>query len=67
LGKSRQSNLRIEQGREALAWSGHFRQINHGPYDPCLACATHSLPGDMPMEITVRSPEGEVLDRVVRD
>ena len=36
-------------------------------YDPCLACATHSLPGDMPMEITVRSPEGEVLDRVVRD
>jgi F420-non-reducing hydrogenase large subunit len=22
-------------------------------YDPCLACATHSLPGQMPLEVVV--------------
>jgi F420-non-reducing hydrogenase large subunit len=32
-------------------------------YDPCLSCATHSLPGQMPLEITVRDIEGNVVDR----
>jgi len=31
-------------------------------YDPCFGCATHSLPGQMPLEITIRKPDGEVLD-----
>jgi F420-non-reducing hydrogenase large subunit len=31
-------------------------------YDPCFGCATHSLPGQMPLEITVRKADGEVLD-----
>ncbi len=31
-------------------------------YDPCLSCATHSLPGQMPLEIIVRDPEGNVVD-----
>jgi F420-non-reducing hydrogenase large subunit len=30
-------------------------------YDPCFGCATHSLPGQMPLEITVRTPDGEPL------
>jgi len=33
-------------------------------YDPCFGCATHSLPGQMPLEVTVRGPDGEVLKRV---
>ena len=37
-------------------------------YDPCFGCATHSLPGEMPMIVRVRSAEdGEVLDEVRRD
>jgi F420-non-reducing hydrogenase large subunit len=24
-------------------------------YDPCFGCATHTLPGDMPLEVTVKS------------
>jgi F420-non-reducing hydrogenase large subunit len=32
-------------------------------YDPCFGCATHSLPGRMPLEVTVRDPQGEVLKR----
>ncbi len=35
-------------------------------YDPCMGCATHSLPGQMPLEVTIRGPEGEVLDRLTR-
>jgi len=31
-------------------------------YDPCFGCATHSLPGQMPLEITIRKPDGEILD-----
>ena len=31
-------------------------------YDPCFGCATHSLPGQMPLEVNIRKPNGEVLD-----
>ncbi len=31
-------------------------------YDPCFGCATHSLPGQMPLEVTIRDVDGEVVD-----
>ncbi|MBN2386699.1 MAG: Ni/Fe hydrogenase subunit alpha [Anaerolineales bacterium] len=31
-------------------------------YDPCFGCATHSLPGQMPLEVTIRKANGDVLD-----
>ena len=31
-------------------------------YDPCFGCATHSLPGQMPLEVTLRSEDGKVID-----
>jgi F420-non-reducing hydrogenase large subunit len=31
-------------------------------YDPCFGCATHSLPGQMPLEVTIKDAEGEVVD-----
>jgi F420-non-reducing hydrogenase large subunit len=31
-------------------------------YDPCFGCATHSLPGQMPLEITIHNADGEVVD-----
>ncbi len=31
-------------------------------YDPCFGCATHSLPGQMPLEITIRNADGEIVD-----
>jgi F420-non-reducing hydrogenase large subunit len=33
-------------------------------YDPCFGCATHNLPGQMPLEVTIRGPQGEVLQRL---
>ena len=32
-------------------------------YDPCLSCATHSLPGQMPLEVIIRGPDGSMVDR----
>lgn len=31
-------------------------------YDPCFGCATHSLPGQMPLEITIRDADGQVIN-----
>lgn len=31
-------------------------------YDPCMSCATHSLPGQMPLEVNIRNPEGDVVE-----
>lgn len=35
-------------------------------YDPCLACATHSLPGEMPLEIVICDSHGGVVERLSR-
>jgi F420-non-reducing hydrogenase large subunit len=31
-------------------------------YDPCLGCATHTLPGQMPLEVCIRDAEGNIVD-----
>ena len=31
-------------------------------YDPCFGCATHSLPGQMPLEVTIRDAQGNPLE-----
>jgi F420-non-reducing hydrogenase large subunit len=36
-------------------------------YDPCLSCATHSLPGRMGMEVRIHDHTGEVIKTVKRD
>jgi F420-non-reducing hydrogenase large subunit len=36
-------------------------------YDPCLSCATHSLPGSMPLIVRVRDSAGEVVRTLRRD
>jgi F420-non-reducing hydrogenase large subunit len=35
-------------------------------YDPCFGCATHSLPGQMPLLVRVRDMDGTLLDEVRR-
>jgi F420-non-reducing hydrogenase large subunit len=36
-------------------------------YDPCLACATHSLPGEMPMIINIYDKKKELVKEIRRD
>ena len=33
-------------------------------YDPCMSCATHSLPGQMPLEVVIRDVDGEEVERL---
>jgi len=35
-------------------------------YDPCHGCATHSLPGKMPLTVKIFSPNGEVVETFKR-
>jgi len=35
-------------------------------YDPCMGCATHTLPGQMPLEVTIYNHRGDVMDAVRR-
>ncbi len=36
-------------------------------YDPCFGCATHTLPGQMPLEVTLRGPDGEVIEHLTQN
>lgn len=31
-------------------------------YDPCFGCATHSLPGQMPLEVVVKAADGATIE-----
>jgi F420-non-reducing hydrogenase large subunit len=35
-------------------------------YDPCLACATHALPGEMPLTVDIRDKHGNLIRSVQR-
>ena len=35
-------------------------------YDPCHACATHSLPGRMPLEVNIYDSKGDLIKKLKR-
>ena len=35
-------------------------------YDPCNACASHALPGELPLVVTVRGPDGSIREVIRR-
>jgi F420-non-reducing hydrogenase large subunit len=36
-------------------------------YDPCFACATHSLPGQMPLIVSIYDAKGKMVEQLRRD
>jgi len=36
-------------------------------YDPCMACATHNLPGQMPLEVIIRDSQGNIVNTLRRN
>jgi F420-non-reducing hydrogenase large subunit len=42
-------------------------EMAYRAYDPCMACATHTLPGQMPLELTIRAPDGEIIERMTQN
>ncbi len=36
-------------------------------YDPCFSCATHCIPGQMPIIVEIRNAKGELLQKLIRN
>jgi F420-non-reducing hydrogenase large subunit len=39
-------------------------EMSFRSYDPCFGCATHSLPGQMPLEVVIYDAQGETVERL---
>jgi F420-non-reducing hydrogenase large subunit len=67
-------NMSVNKAARALIKPG--KEITEGllnriemawrPYDLCLACATHNLPGQAPMEVVIYNSKREVIKRLKR-
>jgi F420-non-reducing hydrogenase large subunit len=63
-------SISIKKAAQALIQKGQV--VNGGilnrvemafrSYDPCLGCATHTLPGQMPLELRIRDAQGNILE-----
>jgi F420-non-reducing hydrogenase large subunit len=63
-------SMSIKKAAESLIHKGTV--VNEGllnmvemafrAYDPCFGCATHSLPGQMPLQVTIRDADGNPID-----
>jgi F420-non-reducing hydrogenase large subunit len=36
------------------------------PYDPCMSCATHALPGQLPLEVTIYDARGNEVKKLTQ-
>jgi F420-non-reducing hydrogenase large subunit len=56
----------IKKGQPASEGLLNMVEMAFRAYDPCMACATHTLPGRMPLEIIIRDSRGEVVQTLPR-
>ncbi len=54
----------ISAGTEITEGLLNMVEMAFRSYDPCMSCATHSLPGQMPLEIVIRDAEGIEVKRL---
>ena len=68
-------NMSIKKAAQKLITAGkvasegllNMVEMAFRAYDPCLACATHTLPGQMPLEVIIRDAEGNIVHRLSRN
>ncbi len=73
VGNAAAISLSIEKAARALIHRGEvddglLNQVEMAfrAYDPCLACATHALPGHMPLTVELITPGGAVVRTLAR-
>jgi len=54
----------IKKGQAVSQGMLNMVEMAFRAYDPCFACATHSLPGQMPLEVTIYDAKGQPVQRV---
>jgi len=64
-------SMSVKKAAQALIHKGQVREgllnrveMAFRAYDPCFGCATHSLPGQTPLEVTLRGPDGTPIARL---
>ncbi len=74
LGNSAAINMSVEKAARGLVRGGraddgllNMVEMAFRAYDPCLGCATHCLPGKMPLRVTLRKSNGDPLATVTRE
>ncbi len=67
-------NMSVEKAAKSLIKNGevpdgilNMVEMAFRAYDPCMACATHSLPGKMPLEVNVYDCEGNQVKKLNRE
>ena len=51
----------IRKGTDVTEGVLNMIEMAFRAYDPCFGCATHSLPGQMPLVVRVRDVDGTVV------
>ena len=57
----------IKKGIEVTDGTLNMIEMAFRAYDPCFSCATHRLPGQMPMILEIRDANGQLIQSVVRN
>ncbi len=57
----------IKKGEDVSEGILNMIEMAFRAYDPCFSCATHRLPGDMPMLVNFRDQDGEIIRTLKRD
>jgi F420-non-reducing hydrogenase large subunit len=53
----------IQPGKEIGQGLLNMVEMAFRLYDPCFSCATHSLPGEMPLIVEVINADGAIIHR----
>ncbi|MFH1177010.1 MAG: Ni/Fe hydrogenase subunit alpha [Acidobacteriota bacterium] len=56
----------IEPGKEVSQGILNMVEMAFRLFDPCFSCATHYLPGQMPLVVEIRDSSGELVQRLSR-
>jgi len=57
----------IKKGTEVTDGILNMIEMAFRAYDPCFSCATHCIPGQMPIILEIRDASGELLQKLIRN
>jgi F420-non-reducing hydrogenase large subunit len=57
----------IKKGAEVNDGILNMIEMAFRAYDPCFSCATHCIPGQMPIILEIRNANGELLQKLIRN
>jgi F420-non-reducing hydrogenase large subunit len=72
-GNSARMAMGVEKSAKGLIHQGkvddgllNMIEMAFRAYDPCHGCATHSLPGEMPLIVSIRDVSGRIVQEIRR-